>query len=120
MSQKERPKPDFKSPNPWLAFDEREGYEDCISGNRKGLEALREAIDRALVDKQAGIDFHFSHIRGIVLIEGDQRETARTKNTWKDWIAAAFSLFLIVAFVVVGFIAIGVIFKYIKKAIAAI
>ncbi len=120
MRPKQRPVPDSDNPNPWLAFDEREEYEDCISGNRKGLEALREAIDKALIDKQARIDIHFSHIQGIVLIEGDQRETARTKNTWRDWIAAAFSLILIVVVLMAGFVAVGVAIKYIKKAIAAL
>ena len=108
---------DYKAGNPWLAFDEREEYEDCISGNRQGLEALRDAVCAALEKKESSLDFHYSHVRGIVLVEGDPRETAKTKNTWKDYIAALFSLLLAVAVIVLSFAAILYVYKFVKKLI---
>ncbi len=118
MKQERRPKPDYQSPNPWLAFDERDEYEDCIAGNRKGLEALRSAIDQALEEKQSSIDFHFSHVRGVVLVEGDPRDTAKIrKNTWRDWLAATGSLLLLILFVLGSIFVVGITFKFIKRLI---
>jgi hypothetical protein len=112
-----KPKFAYKTGNPWLAFDDREEYEDCISGNRPGLEALRDAVNAALEKKVAKLDFHFSHLRGVVLVEGDPRETAKTKATWKDWLAGLFSLLLTATIVILAVGGILYVFKLVKKFI---
>jgi len=117
MKTQQKPKFDYKPGNPWLAFDEREEYEDCISGNRQGLEALRDAVSAALDKKQSNLDFHYSHVRGVVLVEDDPRETAKTKNTWKDGVAALFSLLLAAIVVILGFGAVLYVFKFVKKLV---
>jgi len=117
MKPTQKPKFDYKAGNPWLAFDEREEYEDCISGNRQGLEALRDAVSAALEKKESNLDFHFSHVRGILLVEGDPRDTVKTKNTWKDGVAALFSLLLAATVVILGFGAVLYVFKLVKKLI---
>jgi hypothetical protein len=117
MNKGKMPKFDYKSGNPWLAFDERDEYEDCISGNRQGLEALRDAVSAALEKKASNLDFHYSQVRGVVLVEGDPRETAKTKNTWKDAVAALFSLLLAATVVILGFAAVLFVFKFVKKLI---
>lgn len=61
---------------PWLAYNESEKYEECITGNEAGLKALRSAIDKALQGEFGAIDLNFSDIGGVVKITGDSRESA--------------------------------------------
>jgi hypothetical protein len=117
MKSAQKPKFDYQPGTAWLAFDEREEYEDCISGNRQGLEALRDAVNAALERKDAHLDFHFSHVRGVLLVEGDPRESAKTKNTWKDGVAALCSLLLAATVVILGFAAVLYVFKFVKKLV---
>jgi hypothetical protein len=91
----------YKSGNPWLSVDRRDDYEEFIAGNRSGLEALKTAVDKALIDGKAEIDIPFTDYPGIVLVEGDPRETNQQKPRFRDWIAGATSL-LLMAILILG------------------
>jgi hypothetical protein len=70
---------EFKPNNPWLAFDERDDYENYLSGNRAGLELLRTAIDGALEKGQTSLEGQWLQIAGVVLVENDPREVYQRK-----------------------------------------
>ena len=84
MSDPPKLPPAGSDPVPWLAWDERADFEDCLSGNREGLLALRAAIDAALERGQAPLapPRTFFAVAGVLRVEGDPRATlAPTKPT---------------------------------------
>ena len=98
----------YRPGNPWLGVDRREEYEEFIAGNRAGLEALRDTINTALNDGQAQIDIPFTDYPGVIIVEGDPRETEQKKSTAMDWIAAIVS-FMLVPALVIGSVAVATI-----------
>jgi hypothetical protein len=98
-------RPALPKPNdnqPWLAYNEKEEYEQCITGNEQGLRILRDAIDQALKGVAARIDINLSDFSGVVKIEGDQREKAVFKNS--RWELFKASLAALAVPVVIGFL----------------
>jgi hypothetical protein len=94
------PKP--KDSQPWLAYNETEEYEQCITGNEQGLRILRDAIDQALSGVTAKIDINLSDFSGVVKIEGDQRGKVVFKNS--PWTLFKASLAALAVPVVIGFL----------------
>lgn len=77
----------YRTGSPWLSVDRRDEYEEFIAGNRAGLEALRDAIDTALNDGQVQIDIPFTDYPGVIIVDGDPRETEQGKPTAMEWFA---------------------------------
>lgn len=80
----EPPKPPPDPRQPWLTWDEREDFEDYLSGNVEGLTRLRDAIDAALEHGQAplGPTRAFFSVNGVLRVDGDPREAyVPTKRT---------------------------------------
>ncbi|RRJ98974.1 hypothetical protein Ga0100231_000860 [Opitutaceae bacterium TAV4] len=93
----------YRTGNPWLCNDNREEYEDCIAGNKEGLNALRNAIDEALEKGESRMSLHFSSFAGVVRVEGDPRETEPIqKNTFWGWVGAI--LYAVCGFALIGLV----------------
>lgn len=105
----------YKQGNPWLGVDRREEYEEFIAGNRAGLEALRTAIDSALRDGKSEINIPFTDYPGIILVEGDPRETDHGRPGVRDWIAGMFGFLLVPALLIAGAAIVGVLVKVLWK-----
>jgi hypothetical protein len=102
----------YKAGQPWLGVDRREEFEEFIAGNRAGLEALRDAVDRALREGKADIDLPFTEYPGVVVVESDPRETATGKPGFTDLLGCAFAVGLVLAVVMGGAAVFGLVFRW--------
>jgi hypothetical protein len=107
----------YRQGNPWLGVDRREDYEEYIAGNRAGLEALRDAVNMALDNGKSEIKIPFTDYPGIVLVEGDPRESEQEKPKAKDWIAGIFSFLLVPVLLIAGAATVVVLGKWLWKLI---
>jgi hypothetical protein len=105
----------YRQGNPWLGVDRREEYEEYIAGNRAGLQALREAIDKALQEGKSEISIPFTDYPGVILVEGDPRESEQARPRARDWVAAVFSCLLVPALLMAGAVIVGVLVKWLAR-----
>jgi hypothetical protein len=86
------------SPVAWAAVAESAKYEDCIIGNRAGLEALRSKVDEAIQKGSAELPEHITNSMRVVLLEDlHNPEYEPKKKTWRDTAGAiGLSVFLLV------------------------
>jgi hypothetical protein len=107
----------YRQGNPWLGVDRREDYEEYIAGNRAGLEALRDAVTQALDNGKSEIKIQFTDYPGIVLVEGDPRETEQGKPKAIEWIAGIVSILLVPTLFIAGTALVVVLSKWLWKLI---
>ena len=58
-----------ESSSAWVAFGESAKYEDCLIGNREGLEVLRSKIDEVLERGAASLPAQITGATRILLID---------------------------------------------------
>jgi hypothetical protein len=95
------------SPRPWVGVGESAEFEDCLIGNRAGLEQLRDAISIALSKGDSGLLVNPCSISKVVVLdESTNPETSPKPKSWKDALAlvgCALVIFPIGLLVVLGF-----------------
>ena len=104
---------------PWIDYNEKEEFEECITGNEEGLKVLRHAIDEALEGKFGKVNAHFTAIQGVVKISNDPRETVvivppKPFETIKAILIALVGVIFIGVLLATWFGLSAFIFKYLK------
>jgi hypothetical protein len=73
------------TPVAWAEVAESAKYEDCIIGNRAGLEALRSKVEEAIQKGTAELPEHITNSMRVVLVESPHNpEHEPKKKTWRD------------------------------------